>query len=306
MKRLRIRAFFTLAAVFGSVTAAFADQDSLAAARDLYAAAAYEEALDTLNKMHPADRPAQEARSIEQYRAMCLLALGRGVEAERAIQAVIERDPMFQPTDVSPRVRTAFSEVRKRTLPGIVQQRYAQAKGEYDRKDYAAAAADFKEVLAMFDDPDVAPVANQPPLADLKTLAGGFRDLSVSAATPPPVPAAPPIVSAAPPQVVIPVKPDPARIYGPSDTNVVPPVTVRQELPPYPGSVQQAMQGAIDVVIDEAGAVISASMRLRVSALYDSHAVAAAKTWRYRPATLNGAPVKYRKTIQIAIKQTSN
>jgi hypothetical protein len=57
----------------------------------------------------------------------------------------------------------------------------------------------------------------------------------------------------------------------------------------------------MDVVIDENGGVMATSMRNPVSPLYDSHALAAARTWRYRPAMLNGAPVKYRKTIQIAI-----
>src|SRR5690242_4785983 len=120
MKALRIRTFVVAAAVFGSVTAGFAGQDSLAAARDLYAAAAYEDALAALNRLHPAERPAAEARAIEQYRAMCLLALGRGTEAERAIQTVIERDPTYQPADVSPRIRSAFSDVRRRVLPAIV------------------------------------------------------------------------------------------------------------------------------------------------------------------------------------------
>ncbi len=58
----------------------------------------------------------------------------------------------------------------------------------------------------------------------------------------------------------------------------------------------------MDIIIDETGAVVSATMSARVSAAYDAHALAAARTWRYRPATLNGTPVKYRKTIQIAVK----
>lgn len=301
MKAFRIRTFVAAAAVFASVTAAAADQDSLAAARDLYAAAAYEDALATLNRLHPADRPAVEARAIEQYRAMCLLALGRSVEADQAIQAVIQRDPTYQPADVSPRIRSAFSDVRRRVLPGVVEQHYAAAKTAYDSKDFSAAASGFNEVLGLLADPDVAPAAGQPPLSDIKTLASGFRDLAVAAATPPPVPAAPPM-PASQPQVVIPARPDPARIYGPSDGNVVPPVAVRQELPPFPGPVPTAMQGSMDVVIDETGAVVSAMMRTSVSAGYDAHATAAARTWRYRPATLNGTPVKYRKTIQIAVR----
>ena len=86
--RTRIVAFVVLMAAAAGGAAA---QDSVDAARELYAAAAYEEALAVLNRLHPADRPAVEARSIEQYRAFCLLALGRGPEAERAIAAVVDR-----------------------------------------------------------------------------------------------------------------------------------------------------------------------------------------------------------------------
>jgi len=31
--------------------------------------------------------------------------------------------------------------------------------------------------------------------------------------------------------------------------------------------------------------------------------VAATKTWQFKPATLNGTPVKFRKTIQISVKR---
>src|SRR3954470_23817867 len=107
--RTRIAAFVVLMAAAAGGAAA---QDSIDAARELYAAAAYEDALAVLNRLHPADRPAIEARSIEQYRAFCLLALGRAPEAERAIAAVVTGEPLYQPqqADVSPRVRSMFSD----------------------------------------------------------------------------------------------------------------------------------------------------------------------------------------------------
>ena len=38
-------------------------------------------------------------------------------------------DPLYQPSsEVSPRVRTAFSDVRRRLLPSIIPQQYAKAK----------------------------------------------------------------------------------------------------------------------------------------------------------------------------------
>lgn len=300
MMRTRIAVLVVMMAAAAGAAGA---QDTVDAARELYAAAAYEDALAVLNRLHPADRPAVEARSIEQYRAFCLLALGRGPEAERAIAAVVTGEPLYQPqqADVSPRVRTMFTDVRRRLLPGIVQQRYADAKALYDRKEFATAAAGFKEVLTMLADPDVAASANQPPLVDIKTLAAGFRDLSVNAAAPPPPPV---IVAQPPPLPPVPARADPNRIYGAADGNVVPPIVVRQELPPFPIAVTTPMQGAMDVVIDETGNVMASSMRTAVSPMYDSHALAAARSWRYRPAMLNGSPVKYRKTIQIAITPT--
>src|SRR6266550_6238174 len=109
-----------LAAIFVLMMAApVSAQDSLASARDLYASAAYEDALAVLNRLHSSDQHASGAndgRTIEQYRAFCLLALGRSAEAERAIEAVVAAEPTYHPsnTDVSPRVRSAFSDVRRR------------------------------------------------------------------------------------------------------------------------------------------------------------------------------------------------
>src|SRR3954470_15994262 len=114
----------------------------LSAARDLYASARYDEALSVLNGL-PSTGESTERKSIEQYRSLCLLALGRGAEAESAIAAVVTADPMFIPgeADASPRVRLAFSEVRQRLLPQIATARYSGAKAAYDRKDYTAAEA---------------------------------------------------------------------------------------------------------------------------------------------------------------------
>ena len=110
------------------------------AARDLYAAARYDEALMMLNGLRPQESGNPTAlRSIEQYRSLCLLALGRSAEAEAAIAAVVNADPMYLPTETeaSPRVRSAFSEVRQRQLPEIARSRYASAKAAFDRKEYS-------------------------------------------------------------------------------------------------------------------------------------------------------------------------
>ncbi len=281
---------------------AFAQQDSaqdpLRAARDLYASARYDEALAVLNDLKPANgaTPLAERKSVEQYRSLCLLALGRGAEAEAAIAAVVTADPTYLPSDneASPRVRAAFSEVRKRLLPDIATSRYAAAKATFDRKDYKEATNQFRGVIALLDDPDMGGR-----LADLRQLAGGFLDLAV-AATPPPPP-----VKVEPPAPPPMPKPDPRRIYTSEDKNVVAPVPIRQEMPRMPEqvSMQARDRGVVELVIDEQGRVSSIAMRQSVHPIYDNMIISAAREWRYQPATFAGTPVKFRKMIQINISK---
>jgi len=277
-------------------------QDSLSAARDLYASAAYEDALAVLSRLNAAALRPDDGRSAEQYRALCLLALGKTAEASQAIEAVVSSQPLYRPSDgeVSPRVRTAFSDVRKRVLPGLVQERYAQYKVAFDRKDYRTASAGFNELLALYSDPDMSNAAGRPPLSDLRVLIGGFYELSVQAIPPPaPAPELAPVVAAA--AATAPAMPEPLRLYTLADVNVVPPVTIRQQLPSYPAQVNKPLIGALELVIDENGNVAQAVMRGSVMPTYDRQVVQAAQNWRYKPATLNGAPVRFRKMVQVAV-----
>lgn len=281
------------------------ESGDLATARDLYASAAYDDALAVLNRLRSTDHPPGQSRYIEQYRAFCLLALGRASDAEQAIEAVVVAEPTYLPSDsdASPRVRSAFTTVRRRMLPAIIQQQYGAAKAAFDRRDFAAAAGGFHQVLAALADPDVAAEAQRPPLVDLKMLAVGFEELSAKAVAPPPPLLVPAVV--APSVAPAPSIPQPPRIYNAGETNVTPPVPLNQVLPAFPGQVLIPRSGKIEVVIDESGAVESAAMTSSVTASYDHLALAAARGWRFRPATMDGAPVKYRKVVQITIKKTS-
>lgn len=303
MKRWMISAVIVMAATGGVARAA----DDLSAARDLYASAAYEEALAALNRVRAAGAPASDAFVVEQYRTFCLLALGRDTEAQSAIEWLVATNPLYRPSsDVSPRVRTAFSEVRRRLLPSIIQQQYAKAKAAFDKKDHAAAAAGFSQVLTVLADPDLVQTAGQPPLSDLRTLATGFQELSTKAIPPPPLPVAPPPAAApTPAPASAPAAPAPPRIYTLVDTKVVAPAAIRQQLPPFSGRLFESATGALEVVIDERGFVESATMRESVNATYDRNALDATRNWRYRPATLDGVPVKFKKRISITIKPTT-
>jgi TonB family protein len=275
-------------------------QDPLTAARDLYAAARYDEALAMLNGLRPQETAnSANLRSIEQYRSLCLLALGRGTEAEAAIAAVVASDPLYQPseTEASPRVRAAFSEVRQRQLPDIARSRYAIAKATFDRKEYASAEGQFRDVLRLVDDPDMGGR-----LGDLRVLVTGFLDLSTAAAAPPPEPKkeeAPAPAPVAPP-VSAPVEP---KIFTADDEGISPATPIRQDVPRVPTQIanQARERGILDVTIDEQGRVIQANLRLSLHPIYDAQLLAATREWRYQPATLNGRAVKFRKIIQITV-----
>ena len=275
--------------------------DGLGAARDLYTSARYDEALAVLNDLHPdAPAPGTDVKAIEQYRSLCLLALGRDSEAETAIAAVVTADPAYLPGDAeaSPRVRAAFSDVRKKLLPEIAAKRYADAKSAFDRKEYVRATQQFKQVIALLDDPDMGGRN-----ADLRTLASGFMDLAVAATPPPPAPKPAPVVAAPQPPPV--PRPDPNRVYTSGDADVVAPVAISQDVPPLaPMMRQQAhARGVIEVVIDEQGRVSAIAMRESVQPMYDAELLTKGREWRYQPATLDGKPVKYRKLIQLNVTQ---
>ncbi|HET7618456.1 MAG TPA: energy transducer TonB [Vicinamibacterales bacterium] len=266
----------------------------LASARELYASARYDEALAVLDDLRPeAAKSAEERRAIEQYRSLCLLALGRGAEAENAIAAVVTTDPTYQPSEAeaSPRVRAAFSEVRQRLLPDIARARYTAAKATFDRKDFKQAAAQFDQVIRLLDDPDMGGR-----LADLRTLAAGFLDLAAAAAAPPPEPEKP-----EPPAPAPTPRPDPNRIYVTEEDGIIAPQPIKQEVPQLPAALrtQARDRGLLEIIVDERGRVMSATVRESMHPLYDSLLLNAARDWRYRPATLNGTPVKFRKLIQI-------
>jgi TonB family protein len=294
-----------LATSLAFVECAFAQtagRDPLGAARDLYASARYDEALAVLNDLHAPDAATPDRKSVEQYRSLCLLALGRGSEAESAIAAVITADPTYLPKDdeASPRVRTAFSDVRKRLLPQIATERYADAKALFDKKMFAAAAQQFKNVIKLIDDPDMGGRE-----ADVRTLASGFLDLAMAALAPPPEPPKPAAVAPAPVAPPPAPKADPLRIYSIGDKDVTPPVIVRQDMPPLTQIVklQANERGVVEVVIDQAGRVEAVTVRQSVHPRYDVQLLAAAQNWRYTPASWNGQPVKYRKMIQINVSK---
>src|SRR5690242_19478041 len=89
-------------------------QNSLQVVKDLYASAAYEDALSAVGNFDTAAAPNVEA---EQYRIFCLVALGRMDEADQAVEKLLKASPQYRPdaAQASPRIQSLFSQVRRRT-----------------------------------------------------------------------------------------------------------------------------------------------------------------------------------------------
>ncbi len=285
-----------------------AESDALASARDLYAAAEYEHALELLNRLPAEGEGGDSLRAISEYRAYCLLALGRSAEAERAIAAVVMAAPLYQPpsSSVSPRVRSAFRDVRRRLLPEIIRTKYAAAKAMFDAREFTQARDAFGVVLATLADPEVASLEGQSGLADLGTLAVGFRDLSISATPAPALAARPLPVSVATWTAATASPIAEPRLYTVDDPGVVAPAAIRQTFPPFEFRTETPRTGVLDLVIDETGAVETAVMRVSVTLQYDQLLLAATTKWRFAPATVDGSPVRYRRLVQVSVQSSSS
>lgn len=310
------------AALAVMLTASTVGAADLSSAKALYASASYEEALTMLSSLESTESLEQ----VNQIRALCLLALGRSVEAEKAVERIVMHNPayMLEFADVSPKLVTLFHDVRRRALPTAARLVYVDAKSSYDEKQWVDAKRQFGTLLGLINDPDVAD--QQSALADLRQLGEGFLKLSeveiaaaeakkaaedakVAAPPPPAEPAssstaAPSTAAAAEP--VRPAAPEGQTVFTALDRNVTPPVEQRRVMPRWsPNNRAMAVlahSGLLEIVIDQSGGIESASMAKSVLPGYDEALLQAARSWRYKPAEKDGKPVRYRQVLEIVLR----
>lgn len=259
----------------------------MARVRALYVAAAYEEALAAM----PVGLSASAGTELEQYRALCLLALGRENDAKVTIERLVKAHPTFVPPadEVSPRLRTLFASVRNGLMPGLIKQSYADAKTAFDGKDRETARAGFQRTLELI---GTLPEESRAALADLRTLATGFLDLM---ATP---------ESALPTETKLPPPAPPPAM--PAVGVFVPAVAVQQGLPPWVPvdaiSRRTEYVGLLQVQIGPDGRVTLARMLKASHPSYDAAVVREARRWVYQPATRSGQPVASEREIEIRLR----
>ena len=94
-------------------------------------------------------------------------------------------------------------------------------------------------------------------------------------------------------------------IYSDVD-RIQPPVPVQRDVPrwtpPDAAARQTTHRGHVEIVVDETGAVESVALADSVHAKYDASLLEATRKWRYRPATRNGQPVRYRLLTEVVLR----
>lgn len=251
-------------------------QDALTAARALYTAARYEDALAAFDAMKSAGGLTPEtALAVEQGRAYCLLALGRTADAQAAVEMVVNIDPFFVPSedDTPPKILAAFREGRRLALPGALDRLYAQARAAYDSNDSANASGLFSRILALLDDPDLALEPGR--RADLRQTANSFLDQAKSG----------------------------GPLFDASWKDVTPPVPLQAEVsipePLRPEGTARTI--AVEVIVTAKGLVESATVRQPDVAEVAPLVVRAALDWRYKPAIRELTAVRYRVVVPVVI-----
>jgi len=293
--------------VLSAATTAVTAQDLLSNAKDQYAAAAYEDALATLTRVEQASPDV--ARQVEQYRVFCLFALGRTAEAETSAEAFMRSQPLARLDDASPRIEAMFLAVRKRLLPSLIRAEYRTARSALDEKNFPKGEPHLIQARKMLAAAQEAGAWDEG-LADLSVLVDGFIELGRRAAPAPaeapPQPAAPvatPREADSRPRAEAPVA---VAIYTTGDEGVVPPVVIDQTLPSLPSALRGIMRlarptGLLDVLVDETGTVQASEIRQSTHPSYDALLLNASRGWKYRPATKDGTPVRFRKRILISV-----
>jgi len=257
---------------------------------ELYVSANYEGALSVLDTIEDAADSAGAYRTLKEYRALCLIAVDRLDDASSTIEQMIDVDPFYRPPvdQRPPRFIATFDHVRRHRLPALGRLEYANAIAAFNDHRYTRATESLALVLRLVEAAEDAGVdeGDRQNLAMLRTTAAESIENIRSYE-----------------QRLGSQMPRPREAFDGTDTDVIPPRPIRQEIPLWPAREPGAasFEGELELLIDAAGNVRDAQLTTTIHPTYDPMILAAARAWKYHPATKAGGPVSYRTVMTIRI-----
>jgi TonB family protein len=277
-----------------------AAEGSLDDAKKLYAAASFENSLAALAQI---DVAASKSPEVLEYKALCLLALGRVAEAQSVVDTLVSTAPTFVPgdDDVPPRFVAVLNETRRRLLPEVTRRLFNDARDQFRARNQGLAKEQFEQVLRLTDD-GVWRETND--AGDLRTLASGFLELVNSAPRigdqrPSRSVESVPTAASSSPKVAGPVVKRPK-------TDLQPPIAIEQSMPKWRPTdavtAQRRFTGAVRVRIGKDGHVIDAAIAVATDPDYDKQLLEAARSWRYTPGQRNGEPIEMEKLVTFSLR----
>src|SRR5215203_5768708 len=140
---MRTHAAAILLVAASALVSASAGAADLDLARSRYEEAAYEDALKILDDVEASTT--SERVQVEQYRALCHIALGHTEQAERAVNALVDADPTYLPptTIASPKVLAIVVETRRRHIPEVARRLLDSGRAAFAEKNMVLAGEQF-------------------------------------------------------------------------------------------------------------------------------------------------------------------
>jgi TonB family protein len=99
----------------------------------------------------------------------------------------------------------------------------------------------------------------------------------------------------------------PETVYSTRDAGVTPPAVLSKTEPVFtPQAREKKISGTVvlSVVISSAGQISEAKVLRSLEESLDENAIAAVKTWSFRPATKDGHPVACKATVEVNFRRS--
>jgi protein TonB len=244
----------------------------------LYYNGEYEQTIEALSQLELDDLTEGQRLECYKYRAFSYIALGDTENAQSDLKSLLSTDPnhRFDPEMVSPKLIEQLDSARKE----LMKELFARGKAAYYDKDYDSAIRLMDRILRLDSEYE---------------LALEYRQLSVERAD---------LTARLEPEGAggeSEADSDPNRIYQ-LTSEITAPVLIDRVTPRYPtvdARLRREGRVIILTVVEKDGAVGSTKVLRSVSDSIDNAAVEAVKKWLYRPASLNGRPVRVSLVVSI-------